>query len=196
MNKIALIVLAAGGSTRMENQVKQLLPWKNTTLLQHTIDQSLASNANAVFVVLGANIKIIQRTLNPINYKIIENSNWNLGLGNSIATAITYLKNNEEYYDAALLVLADQPLMDAAHYNKLILEFKKRDKNLVATAYENKNGVPAIFGNVHFEALAKLNKDFGATEIIKNSDMEVVSAQDNLYDIDTLEDYENLIRLG
>ncbi|MBG7631334.1 MAG: NTP transferase domain-containing protein, partial [Bacteroidetes bacterium] len=51
---IAMLILAAGESKRM-NGIKQLLPWKNTTLLGNAIEQGLNSNVNLVYVVLGAN---------------------------------------------------------------------------------------------------------------------------------------------
>ena len=193
MKKIALIILASGASTRMNNQIKQLLPWKKSTLLEHTIGEALASNADAVFVVLGANIEIIRSELTPNNYKVIENSNWSLGIGNSIATAIKFLNAQESNFDAALIVLVDQPLLDSAYYNKIISIFKKSEKSIVATAYQNKNGVPAIFDKIHFETLAKLNKDYGAMQIIKNTDAEVVNPNNKFYDIDTLEDYHTLL---
>ena len=52
-NKLAVLILAAGASSRM-GKPKQLLPWKNTTLLGHAIAQA-KKVSTAVFVVLGAN---------------------------------------------------------------------------------------------------------------------------------------------
>ena len=51
--KIATIILAAGESKRMDG-IKQLLPWKDSTLLGHAITQSLQSSTNEIYVVLGA----------------------------------------------------------------------------------------------------------------------------------------------
>ena len=193
MKKVAAIVLAAGASTRMEGQIKQLLPWKKSTLLEHTINEAILSNADVVFVVLGANIESIRSELNPLNYKIIENKDWNLGLGSSIATAINYLIKQQNIFDAALIVLADQPLLDAVYYNKLISIYRRSGNSIVATKYEHKNGVPVVFSKIHFEELAKLNKDFGAIQIIQNSKAEVVDSDNKFYDIDTLEDYNILL---
>jgi molybdenum cofactor cytidylyltransferase len=53
MNKIAVLLLAAGSSSRM-GQPKQLLAWGNTTLIEHQI-RTLIKTGNPVNVVLGFN---------------------------------------------------------------------------------------------------------------------------------------------
>lgn len=50
---IAMLILAAGGSSRMEG-IKQLLSWNNSTLLGSAITTGLNSDVKDVFVVLGA----------------------------------------------------------------------------------------------------------------------------------------------
>ena len=57
---IAMVILAAGAATRMQ-AIKQLLPWKKTTLLGNAIEQGLQSNVDKVYVVLGANASKIKK---------------------------------------------------------------------------------------------------------------------------------------
>ena len=52
MPSIGVLILAAGTSARM-GQPKQLLPWKGTTLLNHTLKNAKAISPD-VLVVLGA----------------------------------------------------------------------------------------------------------------------------------------------
>mgnify|MGYP000942001528 CR=1 FL=1 len=63
-SNIGAVILAAGASSRM-HETKQLLPWKQTTLINHCIEQSAGSNAQEVFVVLGAHAENILQNLNP-----------------------------------------------------------------------------------------------------------------------------------
>lgn len=191
--KIAMIILAAGESSRMD-ALKQLLPWKDNTLLGHSIDQGLASNVDDVIVVLGANSKRIANSISTSKINIIENSEWTFGMGRSISYAMEFIEKGVVLYDAVLIALADQPLIDATHYNNLINVFIDDDKKIVATQLKKKAGVPAIFGSNYFKALSKLKHDIGAREIIAthSKELQIVSAGGRILDIDTMETYKEL----
>ena len=191
--KIAILILAAGESKRM-NGVKQLLPWKSTTLLGNAIEQAIASKGNAVYVVLGANANQIAPTIAHYKVQIIENKNWKNGLGNSIAAGVKYLKGNELHYDAILITLADQPLINAAYYNVLIDNYSQKEAKIIASETNNAPCVPAIFDAVYFEKLSQLSQDKGAKDILLAAQTEVyvVRADANLMDLDTQMEYEKV----
>ncbi|QBN17836.1 nucleotidyltransferase family protein [Flavobacterium nackdongense] len=191
--KTALLILAAGESKRM-NGIKQLLPWKNTSLLGHAIAQALQAKASQVYVVLGANANTIAPTLAHCNIQIIENKNWKNGLGSSIAVGVQYIKETQEPYDAILITLADQPLIDAAYYNQLIAAYTEKKAKIIASQTNNKPCVPAMFDAQYFNQLSLLNQDQGAKEILVTAQKEVyrLPATANLIDLDTPSDYEQL----
>mgnify|MGYP001552413642 CR=1 FL=1 len=64
-HKIAGHILAAGASTRM-GKPKQLLPLKETTLLQHICTEAANSQLDSVFLILGCHAEEIKRALHPI----------------------------------------------------------------------------------------------------------------------------------
>tara|TARA_R110002051_G_scaffold30845_3_gene71004 strand:- start:9002 stop:9604 length:603 start_codon:yes stop_codon:yes gene_type:complete len=194
MSKIAVIVLAAGASTRMGNNIKQLLPWKGITLLQHAIQEVESCEADTIFLVLGANFDKIKENILPTRCQIIENKNWKSGLGSSIAFGINNLKILREEYDAVLISLADQPLIDTEYYNYMLSVFKKSTIGIVTTAYKTRKGVPAIFEKQYFEALSKLNEDYGAKQILNNERVEIIYPKGKEVDIDTWEDYQTLFK--
>ena len=191
--KIAILILAAGESKRM-NGIKQLLPWKNTSLLGNTIEQALQSKGDAVYVVLGANANQIAPTIAHYNIQTIENKNWKNGLGNSIAAGVQYIKENQYQCDAILITLADQPLIDAAYYNILIDRYSQKEAKIIASETNKNPSVPAIFDAIYFEQLSQLDKEKGAKEILLAAQKEVyrLPANANLIDIDTTSDYEEL----
>jgi molybdenum cofactor cytidylyltransferase len=193
MLKIAILVLAAGESKRMHG-IKQLLPWKNTTLLGNTIEQAKKSKANTVYVVLGANANQIGPTIAHFKIQSIENKNWKNGLGNSIACGVNFLRENQFHFDAILITLADQPLITTAYYNSLIDEYAKKEAKIIASETNNSPCVPAIFDVVYFESLAQLNQDKGAKEIMIAAQKEVymLHSKINLTDLDTTSAYEEL----
>ena len=91
-------------------------------------------------------------------------------------------------------MLADQPLIDAAYLNTMMAGFNPRQEMIIATAYEDRAGVPALFSKDYFKKLAKLDDDFGAKKIM-DRDKKKVSILDLgqiTVDIDTKSDYEKL----
>lgn len=187
--KIATIILAAGESKRM-NGIKQLLPWKDATLLGHAITQSLQSNTNEVFVVLGANKGKILKEVDTGRVKLIINDDWKLGMGTSIAAAIRFFRTNQLDFDGILIGLIDQPLLDVKHYNLLIDKYIT-SKYIIASSYESRYGVPAVFDKIHFDELENLESDKGAKEIINRHKKEliVVDSEGKTIDLDDAKTY-------
>lgn len=189
--KIISIILAAGASKRM-GAIKQLLPWGNSTLSGHAIEQALKSETSEVYVVLGAHYKQIKKKIENYPVTIIKNENWESGMGTSISVAVNYILNKNITADGLMIMLSDQPLINYVHLNTLIGIFKENECNSVTAAlYGHKNGVPAIFPKACFKHLSQLNQDFGARNIL-NSSIPVLSTkfeQKNL-DLDTEKEYQ------
>ncbi len=189
--KTAIIILAAGASKRM-GSIKQLLPWKHTTLIGHAIEQALASIADEVFVVLGSNYKLVSKEIETYHITMLKNKNWSHGMGSSISCAIEFMVNRSKYFDAVLITLVDQPLIDMDYFNNLIKRAVRY--NIVASKYKNRVGVPAIFSTEYFAALRKLNRDIGAKELLSEhiKDVKGIDAFDKTQDIDSISTYELL----
>jgi len=193
---IAVILLAAGASSRL-GAIKQLLPWKGTTLLEHSIETISNLNCSDRFVVLGANHNLIKSKIDFSKVKVLVNNEWKLGLGSSIACGANHLLQNGFEVDAVLIILADQPLIDSKYLNSLIDTFEVDEKQIIATSYGNhKKGVPALFDKAYFKELSELNADKGAKTIIDNysENVTTVNAEHLVFDIDTREDYEKLYK--
>jgi len=192
---IAILILAAGSSSRM-GEPKQLLAWKDTTLLENAIKNALASQCKVVSVVLGANAKAIRKQISEYQIEVIENTSWKSGLGTSIATGVDTLSDKTPDIDGLLVMLADQPLIDTVYLNLMIESFVKHRKPIIATAYKSRAGVPALFDKKYFDELVQLSADdYGAKKIINRSNSEVfiIDPKYKSIDIDTPSEYLNLI---
>ncbi|MEJ2112437.1 MAG: nucleotidyltransferase family protein [Flavobacteriaceae bacterium] len=192
---IAILILAAGESKRMGTP-KQLLKWKNTTLLSNSIEVTKDISPNIV-VVLGANFEKINASINHYPIHILKNKSWKKGLGNSIAFGINHIKESHPNAEAVLILLGDQPLITSVYLNLMISEFIKEKNLIIASSYKDgKKGVPVLFDNFYFKELAQLSNDQGAKLLIKKYDDKVVSlnAEAMVSDIDSIEDYNNLYR--
>lgn len=192
---IAALILAAGASQRMPNQIKQLLPWKETTLLGNAIHQ-INPLVDTVHVVLGAYAEEIKRNL-PKQVTTHINKNWEEGMGTSIAFGLRQILKNNLKPKAVIIVVPDQPLMDSLHYKTLKETYLKDDSKIVATDYGNeKSGVPAIFDQLLFAELQSLGKDYGAKRIIQMnlSRTKLILGNGKEEDVDTYEAYTQLVQ--
>lgn len=188
--KVAAVVVAAGASKRM-TAIKQLLPWKKSTLIEHVIDQLQASGAAHIFVVLGAYQNEIIPKINSKNTSIIYNENWSKGMGTSIAKMIPVLQAHVIDFDGLLIAACDQPLIPLEHYKKLIKSCINTER-IIASSYGDGIGIPAVFDKVYFTELADLQKDVGAKSIIKDHLKHLISfdAPEGAIDLDTKERYD------
>ncbi|MEN8188097.1 MAG: nucleotidyltransferase family protein [Bacteroidota bacterium] len=193
--KIAMVILAAGESSRMGGEVKQLLPWKKTTLLGHVIEQGLASNVDKIIIVLGANYHLIRDTISNYDVSVVYNPDWKKGMGTSLAFAIRTITENQQEFDAVLVSLADQPLIDKKHFNSLIYNYIDSDKNICTTKINNNLGVPAVLDKCYFGQLIKLAGDTGARKIISQNMKDVLTVEnDKSIDIDDMNTYISLYK--
>lgn len=193
-SNIAVILLAAGASKRMGTP-KQLLKWGNTTLVEHAIKVVQESYQIKIIVVLGANYQIVKSKIEQLPIEIILNKDWEIGLGKSIAFGISHLIESKSEYDGVLIILADQPLIDSKHLNALMDAFRVGERQIIATDYDNnKHGVPVLFDKCYFVELSQLNDDKGAKSILQkySEKVSVLTTNNKISDIDTMEDYKNL----
>ncbi len=193
-SNIGIIILAAGSSSRM-TAIKQLLPWGDKSMLEQTIWESKKTKADNIALVLGAHKEQILTQIDADDLLIIENKDWAAGMGLSLAKGLrSMLKHSEP--DGVLILLADQPLIDANYLNTLIQTFNSGSKSIVGTQYSSeKIGVPAIFAQTYFEQLCKLDNDKGAGSIIKanKADTTGLEPEGEEADIDTEDDYNKLL---
>ncbi|MGJ5641366.1 nucleotidyltransferase family protein [Formosa sp. S-31] len=187
-----LIVLAAGASTRMK-RIKQLLPYNKVTLLEHTLNTALNTNATAVICVLGANSNLIQREVNFKTILVTTNQNWADGLGSSIAHGIQFAQQQFSNLESVLFTLADQPFVSSNHLNSIITS-ATNPENIYATKYEDTFGVPTLFPKFYFNDLRRLKGDQGAKVILKQNQNKIAPITPDFTntDIDTPEDYRHL----
>jgi Uncharacterized MobA-related protein len=87
MKEIAIVVLAAGKSTRM-NRIKQLVKIGNNFLLESVLKKAKEINRGHVYCVLGANAKKIKQEISTNNIHFIQNNNYNSGLSSSIKAVV------------------------------------------------------------------------------------------------------------
>ena len=193
MNKIPVILLAAGGSSRM-GQPKQLIPWGEKTLIEHQVE-TLINIGNPVIVVLGNASESVIPLLEKYDIKISINKNWETGLGSSVVSGINYVTENFSDTKGVMTTLLDLPLISFQHYQNLLKTFQPgTGQIIISTSADGWKGVPAVFDKCYFDELKALKGDEGAKNIIRKH-MDKTIGMDcgvMLKDLDTPEDYQKL----
>ena len=191
MNKKVDVLIPAAGSASRMGELKQLMPWKDTTLLGNAIQIGKNCKSRNTYVVLGAQANKVIETIREEGCTFLINANWKLGMGSSLSYGIQEISTQEASPDAILVTVADQPYMNTTHLNTIIDLYATSNKNIIATEYNSKLGVPAIFDRSLFSELKDLTGDIGASNIIKEhqSDSIGVEAGKKLIDLDTQSDY-------
>lgn len=195
MKNIAVIVLAAGKSSRMKTP-KQLVKIGNNFLLEFVLSKAKAINKNHVYCVLGANDTLIRREISSSNVHFVYNAAFNEGLSSSIISGVSEIEMHPDY-KAVLILLGDQPAIDKEYLDAMIALFSEDNSKIIASKYKGKLGVPAIFPKSYFSKLKNISGDFGAKEMLHTSkDVIALNRPTNFIDIDTekdLQDFKNSI---
>lgn len=186
---LGAIVLAAGSSSRMGQQ-KQLLKVDGESLLKKTVQSIVAIDFKTVVVVLGANAEAHRLAVQGLPVDIVENARWSDGMGSSLKAGMEYLLTKGSF-DAVLVSVCDQPLLSPEIVERIISEYHKSNKGIVASSYSDTAGVPALFDKSYFPELINLPDDQGAKKIIgRHRDaVALIPFPGGEVDLDTMEDY-------
>jgi molybdenum cofactor cytidylyltransferase len=190
---VSAIVLAAGMSKRM-GTLKQLLKFGERSLLETTLDALKEANVGEIIVVLGYKADTIRETMKfDSATKIVLNLSYAEGMSNSIKAGLGAVSSDS---NAALIVLADQPLLSAAVINQLIEEYEKTQAAIVLPVYKGFRGNPVLIARSLFPEMMQISGDIGCRSIFGLHPEEIHKVPVNeigiLVDIDTAEDIEKL----
>jgi len=194
MANIPILLLAAGGSTRM-GQAKQLLSWGNQTLIEHQI-QTLRYTGRPVLVVLGSNSDRIEPVIAKFDVDIFINSDWEKGMGSSISLGISQIIQKFPKADGVLITVLDQPLITTSYFQKMLDAIQPGSRQIIVSrSASGWTGVPVLFDRCYFDELSQLADDEGAKKVIKRhtENVRLIEAGEILEDMDSFQSYERLL---
>lgn len=195
---VGIIILAAGASTRM-GQPKQLLEFRGETLIRRVVKTALATECRPIVVVLGAFANEIQleiKKLGNVEIVVVENKDWQQGMSTSVKMGLETLLAANPTLEAALFLLTDQPLLTTEYLLQLLPTVNCQLPTIVASFYNNRLGVPALFPKKYFNELLQLTGDQGARKLLElyKEEVHALSFPEGAFDVDTPEDYQNLLK--
>jgi molybdenum cofactor cytidylyltransferase len=189
---VAGIVLAAGESARF-GQPKQLLEWRGEPLVRRVSRISLAAGLSEVVVVTGSSRASVRQVLSGMPVKLVENLNWAEGQASSVRAGIRALQPRT---GGAIFLLADQPLVTTNLIKSLREEHARSLAPIIAPMVDGRRGNPVLFDRTTFADLASLEGEAGGRTLFSKFRVHELPWHDQgvLFVVDTLEDYQQLLR--
>jgi molybdenum cofactor cytidylyltransferase len=184
------LVLAAGGSSRL-GRPKQLLPYGEATLLDHTLGTARACGFDQLVCVIGGGAGDVRSAVDLSGAEVVENTAFGAGCSSSIAAALGVV---DPRAGVLVLLLGDQPGVTPGTVAALL--DGRGDAPLAACAYEDGRGHPLAFARGTFADLAALHGDKGVWKLMDRRADEVVDVPVPgrvPLDVDTWEDYEAVL---
>ncbi|MBL0901611.1 MAG: NTP transferase domain-containing protein, partial [Reyranella sp.] len=167
--RVAVLVLAAGRSTRMGGPNKLLAEADGQALVVHAVKAALASQAVDVVVVLGHMADqvrpAIEKAVPPKSrIRFVTNPDFADGLSASVRTGIAALGPN---VDAAIVQLGDMPGVGSALLDRLMAAFSPVEgRSICVPTVNGKRGNPVLWARRFFPDMAELSGDSGAKHLI------------------------------
>jgi molybdenum cofactor cytidylyltransferase len=167
--KVAIVLLAAGRSTRMGGPNKMLAEANGQPLVVHAVKAALASQAVEIVVVLGHMADQVRPAIEkavPPNARLrfVLNPDFAEGLSTSVRTGIGAVAKE---IDAAIVQLGDMPGVSSALLDRLMAAFSPVEgRSICVPTVAGKRGNPVLWARRFFPEIAKVAGDTGAKHLI------------------------------
>ncbi len=194
MNGVSAVVLAAGAGSRFGGG-KLLAPFGGRTLIEATLDGLREAPVDETIVVVGTEGERLRDVSTAHGARVVENRDWAEGMSTSVRAGFDACSPESR---AAVVVLADQPLVGAGAVGRLVEAFEDGARVAVAT-YGGEMRNPALFAREVWPVLgSEMSGDRGARAVLtRHPELVTEVPCDDVADpadVDTREDLRRLER--
>ncbi len=190
---IAILILAAGQSTRMRGVDKLLLDIDGKPLLRRIAEMSSRVTDAALLVALPAEPHPRWAALDGLDITRVAVADAAEGINASLRVGVAALPKD---CDAVMVLLADLPDLTPVDITKMLqaVEMKPNARIWRGLTEDGKPGHPVIFHRSLFPELCALSGDSGAQSVVKahkdHVELVPLPQQNARLDLDTPEDWE------
>jgi molybdenum cofactor cytidylyltransferase len=186
--EIDAVILAAGYSSRAK-AFKMELPIGEKPVLRHVID-AFYPICNRIIVVGGYKIDIIEQILKVYNSKVtlVYNEEYDKGMFSSVKCGVQEVMGHHFF-----LTPGDYPLITT----KLCEQFIDYTGEIVIPRYQERRGHPILLPFSCRDEIMKVEDSSNLKCYLDNKKKKYLNIEDDsiLYDIDTKEDYEQIMNM-
>jgi molybdenum cofactor cytidylyltransferase len=191
--RIAGVVLAGGGAKRF-GRSKQILTWRGKSFVEQAVTTALAAGLSPVILVTGAYHDQVVSCLNNETIRVIHNLDWESGQSSSVKSGVNALPAET---GGAVFLLVDQPHISDTLIRALVELHRSTMAPIIAPIVRGQRANPVLFDRVTFPDFANLQGDQGGRALFSRYPVSWLEWQDEsiLLDVDSPEDYQNLLEL-
>ena len=188
---ITAIVLAAGQSTRMRKP-KMTLPWGKSTVIGQVVSVLLEAGVDQLCVVAGSNLLDLEAALQNLSVSYVINPNYATGeMISSVQVGLCCVSTETE---AAMIVLGDQPQIEAQVVISIIEQYRTDANRLIVPSYQYHRGHPWLIDKSLWNEIIDLKPPLTLRDFLNRNQKEIfylcVDTPSVIQDIDTPEDYQ------
>jgi CTP:molybdopterin cytidylyltransferase MocA len=195
---VAVIILAAGDSTRM-GRPKALLPDpEGRPFVARLVRTFSAAGCSVITVVTGRDHGAIVAALAadrlPVDPVVVKNPDPSRGQLSSLWVGLDAVGAPE--VEAVLVTLVDVPMVKASTIRQIVDAWRVRGAPIVRPAIGERHGHPVLFDRALFDELRRVPLAQGAKAVVRAHAARVVNVpvddEGCLVDVDTPAEYEAL----
>jgi len=195
---IPVLVLAAGRSSRM-GRAKASLPLGGDTFLSRIVRTFLAAGVDDVVIVVGHEADIVVAAVpGDLPVRFVENREYDRGQLSSLVAGLAVV--DRPGVEAALMTLVDVPLVSDATVRAVIDRYRETHARIVRPTSGDRHGHPLLIDRSLFGELRAVDPAGGAKPIVRayasSAGSVEVTDEGAFTDIDTIEDYDRVVRYG
>ena len=164
---VSAVLLCAGASRRMGDVNKLLVPIEGAPMVRRAAAAILGSGVAELVAVLGHDRDAVAAALEGLSLQTVNNPDHRDGQVTSVRAGLAAVSPGS---DAVMMCLADQPLLAAGDYRRLIAAFAELPPGRICVpTHEGDRGNPVILpAALKAEVLSREMK-FGCRDLIKDN---------------------------
>lgn len=188
---VGAVVLAAGLSRRM-GEPKVLLPWSGRkTIIEQIIEQLILAQVNPITVVTGYEADKVRLLAEKWGVNVVHNRRYETG--EMLSSVKVGLKAMPAHVMGALVVLGDQPRIQARIVNQVMMAYAEGQGRIIAPSYQMQRGHPLLIDRYYWPEILRLKAKENLRQVINIHADEIayvtVDTDSVLRDVDTPDDY-------
>ncbi len=161
---VSAILLAAGRGSRFGGG-KLLAHYRGRPLIEGALANLADAPVDEIVVIVGDDAERLREVCEPYGVRVVVNPEWGRGQSTSVLAGLRALGPEAR---AAVILLADQPLVGAGAVQRLIAAFEEGAGVAVAT-YGGRPRNPVLFSRQVWPLLeAELSGDEGARQFLRS----------------------------
>ncbi len=188
--RVTGVVLAAGGSRRLGTP-KQVLPYRNTTVLGASLDAARRCGFDQIIVTLGGAEQQVRDAVALDGIDVVTVEDFGTGCSASLRIALARV---DPAAAGIVLMLGDQPGVDVEAVRRIVA--KGPNRPIIVCRYTDGLGHPFWLSRSMFGELIRLHGDKGVWKLVHSARFPVYElAVDGTVplDVDTWDDYRRLV---